>query len=948
MPRLLVEKGPDRGKAVTVTTGQQVVAGRDKSADLQLSDNMASRKHFLIASKGSIFGLKDLGSANGTLVNGRKAEGAHKLQYGDSIQVGETLLSWLADETQEKQGGLIGHAIGGYRIEERLGRGAMGTVYKATQLSLGRTVALKVLSPDLVKDQKFCEMFVKEARAAGSLNHPNIIQVYDVGDEGGNYYFSMEFAAKGSVLEELQAQRQIPLPRAVKIMRDSCAALDYAERKGLVHRDIKPDNLMVMEDDTVKLGDLGLAMSTVELQAEQDGVFGTPHYIAPEQAMGKPIDHRADIYALGATFYRMLSGKTLFTGTTVKEILKKQVREAHPPITDWVPDCPEGIKRILDRMLVKNPAERYQHASEIAQDLTDFENLSARKAASSGTAFGARVTGLSPDQSQRIAEQKSKRSLMIAGLAAAAAVIAAVISIGVFAFGDDDPGPVNNDPVVGGANNESNAPPGNGAGVPADVLAANRRVEERITIAKHLLDNPPSTPEDLDRDVDRIDTVLRETKAKADPDLHKQLQDLRDKLWVLRNSMLESFQAAKDERDEAWRKAEALIAEFKFTGAKEPVAAFVTKWKDSKDPQILGLVKEVEDYITTTYPVRCDNALREFVARINREERQADNLAEAGLKVATIEGLAQRVRETEEACDESNAKKALGELAGRLERKAAALNKEADRAEQLRIENAAARARETLSKALDQSRGHVANGNFTSSNRVMEDWKVSDPDFTTDGSHELFRTHREDLKARADQTQLIFESLQILVNSLTKASDQKQTLLRNQAWPKDAAELFGGGDNPISLEVERNLQDRQWKLIVFKGASPQTMACSDFNTRAKRVALGNAIAHLFTHDDAMKQKLERFTASGVNAATGIYAWLMDMEAYEAAMPFIEHGFGKTPPGTRQYAVAREYYAWSLLARADMAGAQGDREKANEYLQRLAKDFANTRANKGRK
>lgn len=948
MPRLLVEKGPDRGKAVTVTTGQQIVAGRDKSADLQLSDTMASRKHFLIASKGSIFGLKDLGSANGTLVNGRKAEGAHKLQAGDSIQVGETLLSWLADETQDKQGGLIGHAIGGYRIEERLGRGAMGTVYKATQLSLGRTVALKVLSPDLVKDEKFCEMFVKEARAAGGLNHPNIIQVYDVGDENGNYYFSMEFAARGSVLEELQAQRQIPLTRAVKIIRDACAALDYAERKGLVHRDIKPDNLMVMEDHTVKLGDLGLAMSTVELQAEQDGVFGTPHYIAPEQAMGKPIDHRADIYALGATFYRMLSGKTLFTGTTVKEILKKQVREVHPPITDWVPDCPEAIGRILDRMLIKNPAERYQHASEIAQDLTDFENLSARKTATSGSAFGARVTGLSPDQSQRIHEQKSKRSLMIAAIAAIAAVLAAVVSVSVFAFGGSDPGPENNAPIIGGANNESNTPPVNGTGVAPDVAAANKRVEERITIAKHLLDNPPSTPEDLDRDLDRIDSVLRETKAKADPELHKQLTALRDRLWAKRNEMLESFQAAKDEHDEAWRKSQALINDFKFEGAKEPLAAFITKWKDSKDPQILALVTNTEKDLKESYPDRCLNVQREFARRIAREEQQADGMSDAALKVATIEGLAQRVRETEEACDEANAKKSLGELAARLERKVATLKKDADRAEQLRIEGAAARARQTLDRALKDAATHVSNGNFAAANRVMEDWKVSDPDFTTDGSHELFKAHHADLKARSEQTTLILESLQVLVGSLPSVSIQKTNLLKNQPWPKDASDLFGGGDNPISIEVERNLQDRQWKLNVVAGAGPRTMPAGDFNTRARRVALGNAIAHLFLYHDGMKQALTRATASGPCAAVGVYAWLMDMEAYEAATPFIEWGFEKTPPGNRHYNTVREYYAWSLLARAELASAQGDRNKANEYLQRLATEFTNTRANKGRK
>ncbi|MHC4840389.1 MAG: protein kinase domain-containing protein, partial [Planctomycetota bacterium] len=491
MPRLLVEKGPDRGKSLNVTPGRPLVAGRDSSVDLQLSDNMSSRKHFKIANKGEQWGLIDLKSANGTLVNGKKSDGAVRLQIGDSIQVGETLISFLADEKEDRSG-LIGQQIGGYRIEERLGRGAMGTVYKATQLSLNRTIALKVLSPDLVKDEKFCQMFVKEARAAGGLNHPNIVQVYDVGDEAGQYFFSMEYAQKGSVLEEMGKGGALDMPRALEVIKQTCAALDYAERKGLVHRDIKPDNLMVMEDGAVKLGDLGLAMSGQELESEQEGVFGTPHYIAPEQAMGKPIDHRADIYALGATFYRMVSGRTLYTGTTVKEILKKQVREPHEPITEHVPDCPQAISNVIDRMLAKEPAERYQHGSDILNDIANYEALSSRQSGVMSTAFGQRPTGITAHQSQQIAEMNAKRNLIVALAAAVFAVAAAGVSLYVFVFSDD--GPRHNNSVAEANNtSSSNNPPANNSG-----------------------DNTPSIPPEVKRANEQLNTALIQAGVHAD------------------------------------------------------------------------------------------------------------------------------------------------------------------------------------------------------------------------------------------------------------------------------------------------------------------------------------------------------------------------------------------------------------------------------------------------
>lgn len=387
MPRVIVEKGPDKGKSFTLTVGQNVIVGRDTAVPIAINDPMASRRHLVIGERRGQWLIKDLESANGTIVNGRPLESGKVARIGDgeTFQIGDSLFSFTIG-SDLKDDPLIGTEIGGYRVDSRLGRGAMGTVYQAHQLSLGREVALKVLAHDLVEDEKFTSMFVKEARAAAALNHPNILQVYDVGEANGQFFMSMEIAEGGSVLEELRAAGEIELDRSIEIIRDSLAALQYAERKGIVHRDIKPDNLMIGADSVVKLGDLGLAAPTAELQVTQTGVFGTPHYIAPEQAMGKPVDHRADIYALGATWYRILSGRTLFTGVDVREILKRQVREQHKPLTEVTPGIPQAISDIVDRMLKKSPDERYQGASEVLHDIDNY--LLNRNASKEALAIG--------------------------------------------------------------------------------------------------------------------------------------------------------------------------------------------------------------------------------------------------------------------------------------------------------------------------------------------------------------------------------------------------------------------------------------------------------------------------------------------------------------------------------------------------------------------------------
>jgi len=405
MPLIAVERGPEKGMSAKVESGTEVVVGRDPDATLTISDTMSSRKHirFFLREDGQCV-VEDLGSRNGTNLNGDKLEGSQTVAVGDKIEIGETLLSVLEKSQGIKKDKFVGKKIGGYKIIERLGRGGMGTVYLANQLNLDRVVALKILSREW-NDPGFVEKFRGEARAAGQLNHPNLIQVYDVGDEkvknGTLNYFSMEYACGGSVQDLLNEHQKLPLKRALEIVLDAARGLDYAEKKALVHRDIKPDNLMISEGDTVKIGDLGLAQNTdAESEAGKESkIFGTPHFVSPEQIKGEKVDHRADLYSLGATFFRILSGRTPFLGSNVKEIIVKQVREEPPDVREVVPEIPEHISAMITRLMQKDPDKRYQHASELVLDLQAALEGSSEKRHSGATRM--RASGVHSTRAQR-------------------------------------------------------------------------------------------------------------------------------------------------------------------------------------------------------------------------------------------------------------------------------------------------------------------------------------------------------------------------------------------------------------------------------------------------------------------------------------------------------------------------------------------------------------------
>lgn len=367
MPHLVIENGPERGKRVHLVEDAPCVFGSAEHADLRADDHLLSPEHFEVRFRDGLWFLRDLGSRNGTFVNEDPVVDEVSLGPGDGILAGETQISFTSDEAASRRG-MRGKMVAGYRIIERLGRGGMGTVFRAEQVSLGREVALKVLSPRWAQDPSFVERFQREARAAGQLNHPNIVQVYDVGHDKDVHFYSMEYIANGSVQDRIEQEGALDVELALTIVMDAARGLEYAEKRGLVHRDIKPDNLMINEDGVIKIADLGLARMEQEGHEDQ-GIFGTPHFVAPEQAQGLAVDSRTDIYSLGATFYYLLCGRTPFDGESVREILDAQVNLDPEPPARVGKGVPTAVSDLCLRMMAKDPAERPQNAPELLAQL---------------------------------------------------------------------------------------------------------------------------------------------------------------------------------------------------------------------------------------------------------------------------------------------------------------------------------------------------------------------------------------------------------------------------------------------------------------------------------------------------------------------------------------------------------------------------------------------------
>jgi serine/threonine-protein kinase len=277
--------------------------------------------------------------------------------------------------------------IPGYEIVELLGKGGMGAVYKARQLSLDRIVALKVLSKDAARDESYIRRFMTEARALARLNHENIIAGIDVGEANGVHYFAMEYVDGEPLSAVIEREGAIAEKRALKIGMQVARALAHAERNGLVHRDVKPQNIMIGRNDVAKLCDLGLAMTEDERKgaAQRGQSIGTPHYISPEQARGEHrVDIRSDIYSLGATLYHAVTGETPFEGSSPMVLMTKHLTEEPPPPRKRKPGISKAFNDLVMKMMAKDREKRFQTPIELLEEMERVLSLKGGGAAMPG------------------------------------------------------------------------------------------------------------------------------------------------------------------------------------------------------------------------------------------------------------------------------------------------------------------------------------------------------------------------------------------------------------------------------------------------------------------------------------------------------------------------------------------------------------------------------------
>ena len=262
-----------------------------------------------------------------------------------------------------------------YEVGRLLGAGGMAEVFEGRDRLLARRVAIKVPLAQHAHDPEFAQRFRREAQAAASLSHPGVVAVYDTGSENGTHFIVMEYVDGRTLKDVIRAEAPLYPDRAAEICADVCSALAAAHARGLVHRDVKPANIMLMPDGRVKLMDLGIARAAAgETATQTAAMLGTAQYLSPEQAQGQAVDYRSDLYSLGCCLYEMLTGTVPFTGATPVAIAYRHVREDPTPPRQLNPDVPAPLEAICLKAMAKLPDNRYQTAAEFQDDLERFRN----------------------------------------------------------------------------------------------------------------------------------------------------------------------------------------------------------------------------------------------------------------------------------------------------------------------------------------------------------------------------------------------------------------------------------------------------------------------------------------------------------------------------------------------------------------------------------------------
>ena len=266
----------------------------------------------------------------------------------------------------------VGQAFGNYQLERELGQGGMGTVYLAKDSGLNRYVALKILRSDLGDDPSFSRKFLEEVEVTASLAHPNIIRVFTLGEQEGRLYLVMEHLDEPSLENRMDKQPKVSEREVLEIGIGIASALQFAhEETGLIHRDIKPGNILFGRGNIPKLADFGLAAGARSALGQQDEIWGTPYYVSPERLLREPEDIRSDIYSLGATLYHAIAGRPPFEAETAEEVAKRHISDRPPPLRSLCPDAQEQTVFTIDKCLAKKSSARWGSYTELLNQLAD-------------------------------------------------------------------------------------------------------------------------------------------------------------------------------------------------------------------------------------------------------------------------------------------------------------------------------------------------------------------------------------------------------------------------------------------------------------------------------------------------------------------------------------------------------------------------------------------------
>jgi pSer/pThr/pTyr-binding forkhead associated (FHA) protein/tRNA A-37 threonylcarbamoyl transferase component Bud32 len=385
---LVVTAGMEPGRRLRL--GDELVIGRDVDGEGRLSqDPRLSRRHArIVRGDGGRVVIEDLGSANGTFVNGERVEGRRALTAGDSVLVGTTTLELKgagrvaappkrppttpdAAVDREALAAQVppGSVFARCRVDEVIGHGDMGVVYRAEELALQRPVALKLILPQHSRDERFRRRFRREAEVAAAIDHPNVIPVFDAGDEGGVLYITMRLVRGTDLRALIDAEGRVEPLRAARIIRQVGSALDAAHSRGMLHRDVKPSNVLLGREDHVYLSDFGLAkpVASVDELTRHGTIVARAGYVAPEQIRNERVDARVDIYALGCVLFEALTGETPFARWEGGPEALAHVDAPRPSPSDVCPDVPRAFDDVVRRAMATDPGERYPSAGDLGQ-----------------------------------------------------------------------------------------------------------------------------------------------------------------------------------------------------------------------------------------------------------------------------------------------------------------------------------------------------------------------------------------------------------------------------------------------------------------------------------------------------------------------------------------------------------------------------------------------------